>query len=241
MNNIPFYDIDEFEQVGISTYEELAVYCDLNDLEIKPLCVFILKSYDEIIKTYGAAMMFFELIKSRYINTRRLIVSIYHNIGVNEPLFIPYIRKILSFIDFETFTCPKELKMSPKRFFSENDTIRKIIFNDSIQHIHLPIAEKCNNLEEIVFPRECPNEGLFFRRETEKSCLFRKCPSIKRIVVPDNAIIGMKDNNQFSLVIPSNLTPLFNDISLEQEVLLDIKTMDIVYHNGASVRVDNDN
>ena len=238
MNNIPFYDIDEFEKTGISSYEELAVYCDLNNLEVKPLCVFILKSYTDIVKTYGAVNVFFELINTRYINTRKVIISIYHAIGIDEPLFIPYIRKILSFIDFETFTCPKELKMSPKRFFSENDTIRKIIFNDSIQHIHLPIAEKCNNLGEIVFPRECPNEGLFFRRETEKSCLFRKCPSIKRIVVPDNAIIRMKDNNQFSLVIPSNLTPLFNDISLEQEVLLDIKTMDIVYHNGASVRVE---
>lgn len=270
MNKNPFPDLKAFEKTDISSYEELALYCELHHLDLLSLCLFIFKSYAQLCTDYSRYM--FNIVKSQYLNTQSTILSIYHSVGIDEPMFIPYLKRIVNHIDIDTFICPKHLTVYPSLLIENNDTIRKLVFNDSIQQIRLPIAHRCKNLEEIVFPKELlipkelfnendfSYEKVFSKYDSLNFEMIRNCPSIKRIVVPDNTVLKVENktlihgrrivynsienappNKILSLMIENKTIQLFNDdIPLHSLGLLDIDKVEIVYHDGTPIKVGSD-
>lgn len=267
-NKNPFPDLKAFEKTGISSFEELALYCELHHLDLLSICLFIFKSYAQLCTDYSRYM--FNHIKPQYLNTQSTILSIYHSIGIDEPMFIPYLKRIVNHTDIDTFICPKHLTVYPSLLIENNDTIRKLVFNESIQQIRLPIVSSCKNLEEIVFPKEflLPKElfnendfsyeKVFSKYDSLNFEMIRNCPSIKRIVVPDNTVLKVEnktlnekvcknwctierisqDNNKIlSLMIENKILKLFNDdIPLHSLGSLDIDKVEIVYHDGTPVK-----
>ena len=243
-NKNPFPDLKAFEKTGISSFEELALYCELHNLDLMFLCLFIFKSYAQLCTDYSRYM--FNIIKRQYMNTQSTILSIYHSVGINEPMFIPYLKQMVNRLELDTFICPKHLTVYPSLLIENNDTIKKLVFNESIQQIRLPIVNSCKNLEEIVFPKELYNENgfsyekVFSKYDSINFKMIRNCPSIKRIVVPDNTVLT-RDNNRLSLIIQSKTLQLFNDdIPLHALGTLDIDKVEIVYHDGTPIKVGSD-
>lgn len=265
-NKNPFPDLKAFEKTGISSFEELALYCELHHLDLLSICLFIFKSYAQLCTDYSRYM--FNHIKPQYLNTQSTILSIYHSIGIDEPMFIPYLKRIVNHTDIDTFICPKHLTVYPSLLIENNDTIRKLVFNESIQQIRLPIVSSCKNLEEIVFPKEflLPKElfnendfsyeKVFSKYDSLNFEMIRNCPSIKRIVVPDNTVLKVENktlihgrrilynsienappNKFLYLMIENKTLQLFNDdIPLHPLGPLDIYDVEIVYHDGTPVK-----
>ena len=265
-NKNPFPDLKAFEKTGISSFEELALYCELHNLDLLSLCLFIFKSYAQLCTDYTRYM--FNIVKKQYLNTQSTILSIYHSIGIDEPMFIPYLKQMVNRLELDTFICPKHLDIYPSLLIENNDTIKKLVFNDSIQQIRLPIVNSCKNLEEIVFPKEflLPKElynekdfsyeKVFSKYDSINFEMIRNCPSIKKIVVPDNTVLKVENktlihgrpivynsithtppNKILYLIMENKTLQLFNDdIPLHSLGPLDIDKVEIVYHDGTPVK-----
>ena len=120
-NKNPFPDLKAFEKTGINSFEELALYCELHHLDLLSLCLFIFKSYAQLCTDYSRYM--FNIVKPQYLNTQSTILSIYHSIGIDEPMFIPYIKRIVNHLEFDTFICPKHLTVYPSLLFDSKRTL----------------------------------------------------------------------------------------------------------------------
>jgi len=100
--------------------------------------------------------------------------------SIDGVLFTKDLKKLIyvpNYWDGEVYTVPEQTEIIETEAFKNNDTIKKIIFPDTVKEIGASACESCKKLEEVILPKNMKKLS---------PSIFENCQKLSKIKWPEN-------------------------------------------------------